>query len=70
MEERRKALEESTAHLKRRNAVRENINQSLGLDPAWWGEGESDIDSDDVDDGETGEAVYVSLERCQKAFLV
>ena len=62
MEERRKALEERTARLKKRNAVREGINQTLGFDPAWWGEGESDVDSDDVDEVEIDEAVYVSFE--------
>lgn len=62
MEARRKALEERTARLKKRNAAREVINQSLCLDPAWWGESESDIDSDGVGDGEADEALYVSYE--------
>ena len=70
MEERRKALEERTAGLKKRNSVREGINQALSLDPAWWGEGESDVDSDDVDEGEIDEAVYVSFEPDQKVSSV
>lgn len=69
MEERRKAIEERTARLKQRNAVREGINQELFLDPAWWGESESDIGSDDLDEGEIDEAVYVSFELCWEASL-
>jgi hypothetical protein len=65
MEERRKALEECTARLKKRNAMRESVNQTLSLDSAWWGEGESSVDPDDVDDCETDEAVYVSFEPDQ-----
>lgn len=68
MEERRRTLEEHTARLKKRNAVREDVNQTLSLDPAWWGESESDIDSDDFDEGEIDEAVYVSVESDQKTF--
>ena len=59
MEERRKAIEERTARLKKRNAVKEGINQTLGFNPAWWGESESDVDSD-ADEGEIDETVYVS----------
>jgi hypothetical protein len=70
MEERRKALEERTARLKKRNAVREGINQSLCLDPAWWGESESDIESDSGGEGEADEAVYVSFEPHRKAFCL
>ena len=67
MEERRKALEERAARLKKRNAVREGINQTLYLDPAWWGESESDVDSNDVDEGGIDEVVYVSFEPLKKA---
>ena len=63
MEERRKILEERAACLKQRNAVREDVNQTLSLDPAWWGESESDVDSDDVDSDEIDDAVYVSFEQ-------
>ena len=66
MEERRKALEARTARLKKRNAVREGVNQTLCLDPAWWGESESDIDSDDVDEDKIDEADYVSSQLRQK----
>lgn len=69
-EERRKALEERTAHLKKRNTVREGINRTLGCNPAWWGESESEVDSDDVDEGEIDEAVYVSSELTRKSFSV
>ena len=62
MEERRKALEEGTTRLNKRNAVREGVNQTLSLDPGWWGESESGVDSDDADEGEIDEAVYVSFE--------
>lgn len=70
MEERRRALEERTERLKKQNAVREDINQTLCLDPAWWGENESDVDSDDADEGVIDEAVYVSSELDRKLFLV
>lgn len=60
MEERRRTLEERAARLKKRNAVREGVNQTLCLDPAWWGENDSDADSDGVNEGESDEAVYVS----------
>ena len=70
MEERRKALEERTTRLKKRNAVRESINQTLGFDSTWWGESESDADSDDVDEGEIDEALYVSPELARKPFPV
>jgi hypothetical protein len=66
MEERRKALEERTARLKKRNALREDINRSLCLDPAWWGESESDIDSDGIGEAEADEAVYVSLNHTRQ----
>jgi hypothetical protein len=68
MEERRKLLEENTTRLKKRNAVREGITQTLCLDPVWWGESESDIESDSVDEGEIDESVYVSFEPRQKYF--
>lgn len=67
MEEQRKALEERCVRLKKRNAVREDINQTLCLDPTWWGESESDVDSDDDGEGEIDEVVYVSFEPPQKA---
>jgi hypothetical protein len=60
MEERRRAIEEHTARSKMHNTVREGINQTLGFNPAWWGESESDFDSDDDDEGEIDEEVYVS----------
>lgn len=60
MEERRKALEERTTRLKKRDAVREGINQALGFSSAWWGENGSDVDEDDDDEDEIDEAVYVS----------
>lgn len=66
MEERRKALEERTARLLKRNAVREDVNRSLCIDPAWWGESESDIDSDG--EGEADEVVYVSFRPHQTLF--
>lgn len=69
-EERRKALEERAARLKKRNAVRQGINQTLSVDPAWWGESGSDIDSDDVDESEINETVYVSYNPRQKVFPV
>lgn len=68
MEERRKALEERTARLKKRNAVREVVNQALCLDPAWWGESESD--SDDIDEGEIDEEIYVSPELLREVFSI
>lgn len=68
MEERRKALEERAARLKRRNTVREEINQTLCLDPAWWGESESDIDLDDADEVEIDEVVYVSFGPSRREF--
>lgn len=69
MEERRKTLDERAVRLRKRNAVRESVNQTLSLDPTWWGEGESGIDSDDVDEGETDEAVYVSFKPDQVSSL-
>ena len=68
VEERRKILEERVSRMKKRNAVREGINQTLFLDPAWWRESESDVESDDVDESGTDEAVYVSSEPDRKAF--
>lgn len=70
MEERRKEIEERTARSKKRNAVKEDINQTLGFNPAWWGECESDVDSDDADEGEIDEAVYVSSELVRKSSSV
>lgn len=70
MEERRKASEERTARLNKRNTVREDINRTLGFDSTWWGEGESDVDSDDVDEGESDDALYVSSELTRKSFPV
>ena len=66
MEERRKAIEEHTTRLKKRDAVKEGINQTLGFNPAWWGESELDVDSDDGDEDEIDEAVYVSSELARK----
>jgi hypothetical protein len=68
MEERRKALEERTARLRKRHAVREDINQTLCLDPAWWGESGSDIDSDGVDESELDEEIYVGLKLRRESF--
>jgi len=71
MEERRRALEEGATRLKKRKAVREGVNQVLSLDPGWWGESESGVDSDDADEGEIDEAVYVSFKpdwkRCSQS---
>lgn len=60
MEERRKALEERTMRLEKRDAVREGVNQALGFSSAWWGENGSDVDEEDVDEDKMDEAVYVS----------
>ena len=65
-EERRRALDERAVRLKRRNVVREGINQALDLDPTWWGEGESDIETDDIDEGEIDEAVYVGFHNVER----
>lgn len=70
MEERRKALEEHTTRLKKRNVMREGINQTLCLNPAWWGECESDIDSDDVEESEIDEVVYVSFLTMPESVLL
>ena len=70
MEERRKAIEERTARLEKRNTVKEGINQTLGFNPAWWGESELDVDSDDADEGEIDEAVYVSSELARRSSSV
>lgn len=68
MEERRRTLEDGATRLKKRNAVREGVNQVLSLDPAWWGESESGVDSDDADEDEVDEAVYVSFEPDWKKY--
>lgn len=70
MEEHRKALEERATRLKKRNAMREGINQTLGFNPTWWGENESDLDSDDSDEDEIDEAVYVGSEPARKSSSV
>lgn len=70
MEERRKALEECTARSQKRKAVREGVNQMLCLDPSWWGESESDFDSDAVDEDEIDEAIYVSPAIDRESFPV